>query len=165
VVSLREVLERTADYLTTAQQHLYRDVAPILVRKLQPWLPAVTGGRYVRASINPSDLRVEVASEHGALRSADQLSVGTREQIYLLLRVALADLLTKPGETCPLLLDDVTVHADEQRTVWLLELVKEISLERQVILFSQERVVADWAHGNLDPTRDKLIELPQVAPA
>ena len=157
VLQLRETLDRTTEFLTAAQQHLYRDVAPILTKTLAEWLPFVTSGRYVRASINPLDLRVEVATRLGVFRSAERLSVGTREQIYLLLRVALAEHLTK--ESCPLLLDDVTVHADDARKLGILQLVHRLTEDRQVILFAQERFVADWARANLDPKRDALIEL------
>ncbi len=46
----------------------------------------------------------------------DRLSAGTADQVYLLLRVALAQHLATTGETCPLLLDGVTAQSDDERT-------------------------------------------------
>ncbi len=95
-------------------------------------------------------------------RSAERLSQGTAEQIYLLLRAALARHLTSGKEPCPLLLDDVTVQSDASRTAAILELLHEVSKEQQVIVFAQERGVADWANVHLTPTLDTSLELRKV---
>jgi hypothetical protein len=41
----------------------------------------------------------------------------------------------------------------------ILQLVHRLTEDRQVILFAQERFVAEWARANLDRERDSLIEL------
>jgi uncharacterized protein YhaN len=87
------------------------------------------------------------------------LSRGTLEQIYLLLRVALVKHLTKPGESSPLMFDDVTVQTDSVRTSAILDLLNEISRERQVIVFSQEEDVRRWAESNLGQDRNALVKL------
>jgi uncharacterized protein YhaN len=92
-------------------------------------------------------------------RSADQLSHGATEQVYLLLRVALSDCLVSKSESCPLLLDDVTVHADSRRTVEILEWLHELSAERQVVVFTQEEQVTSWAQRSLREPADALHEL------
>ncbi|MEI6623175.1 MAG: chromosome segregation protein SMC, partial [Actinomycetes bacterium] len=93
-------------------------------------------------------------------RAADRLSIGTAEQIYLLLRVALAARLTLPGRVCPILLDDVTVQADEVRTKALLDLLLQISSERQVVLFAASPIVDGWAAQNLTGGSHSVIALP-----
>ncbi|MGH7919387.1 MAG: hypothetical protein ACREQM_05500, partial [Candidatus Dormibacteraceae bacterium] len=59
----------------------------------------------------------------------------------------------------PLLLDEVTVHSDAERTEALLTLFQRVAATHQVILLTQERAVRDWAARVLDPERDRLIEL------
>jgi uncharacterized protein YhaN len=81
------------------------------------------------------------------------------EQIYLLLRVALAERLTKPGEVCPLILDEVTLQADRERKQAMLEVLRRLSAGRQVILFTQEDDVRAWAEANLSLPQDVLIRL------
>ena len=68
----------------------------------------------------------------------DRLSAGTADQVYLLLRVALAQHLAATGETCPLLLDGVTAQADGERTPEILDLLLKLGDQRQVVLSTQE---------------------------
>jgi uncharacterized protein YhaN len=119
----------------------------------------VTDGRYRDVRVRPEDLAVELQERTGAWRNAAFLSQGTTEQTYLLLRLALVEHLDT-RETMPLVLDDVTVQCDRHRTVALLELLAEISRERQVVLFTQESGVLEWAEGHLDEAAgDRLISL------
>ena len=116
--------------------------------------------------VDPKDLMVRVSGAGGGLRDGTLLSHGTTEQIYLLLRVAMASLLTKAsGETCPLLLDDVTVHCDSERQTAILNLLQKISCERQVILFSQEPETLAWAEQHLQRGQVRLVKLPGGIPA
>jgi hypothetical protein len=149
VRQLQQTLTLTRRFLEDAQDRVHRDVAPVLAAMLREWLPGITAGRYTDVLVNPSTLRVEVCGHSRAWRPADRLSHGTAEQVYLLLRIALADHLTKGHDTCPLILDDVTVHADAARTREILTLLLKIAEHRQVILFSQEEQVADWARERL----------------
>ena len=150
VRELEETLTLTSQFLERAQDRVHRDIAPALAATIQGWLPAVTADRYTDVTVNPITLQVEVCGPTRQWRKADLLSYGTAEQIYLLLRIALADHLTRNHDTCPLILDDVTVHADHVRTRDILDLLLKIAAHRQVILFSQEEHVAAWARENLN---------------
>ena len=160
VTSLSRTLDRTRQFLESAEQHVHRDIAPTLGRAVERWLPRVTTRRYSKALVDPETLEVRVASGDGPWRDAALLSHGTTEQLYLLLRVALADRLTSPGTTCPLILDDVTAHLDAERTVAVLDMLRTLSGERQVILFSQEVDVLAWAEANLGEPESRLVRLP-----
>jgi DNA repair exonuclease SbcCD ATPase subunit len=159
VRELDETLELTIGFLARAQERVHREVVPDLTALLRYRLPQLTEGRYVQARIDPATLRVEVCGPDRDFRSAQLLSHGTAEQIYLLLRVALVELLTAGHDTCPLLLDDVTVHADPERTDRMLELLLELSAERQIVLFAQQDQVRAWASVRLSGSRDAHIEL------
>jgi uncharacterized protein YhaN len=68
------------------------------------------------------------------------------------------------GETCPLILDEVTVQCDRERTRALLECLRAVSRERQVILFTQEEDVVEWAGANLrEEEGDLLVRLETTA--
>ncbi|MDO8472564.1 MAG: chromosome segregation protein SMC, partial [Dehalococcoidia bacterium] len=142
-----------------AQDKVHRTLAPRLRDALKPWLQAVTGGRYTDVTVDPETLMVQVSGDGSSWRNAALLSHGTAEQIYLLLRVAMARLLTKPGEVCPLLFDDVTVHCDPTRQNAILHILHAVSRDQQVILFSQEPETLGWAKEHLSKQRDRLIEL------
>jgi uncharacterized protein YhaN len=162
VQELDDTLGLAIGFLTRAQERVHRAVAPELVCQLRTWLPRLTAGRYVDARLNPATLSVEVCGSGREFRRAELLSRGTAEQIYLLLRVALAARLTAGHDTCPLLLDDITVHADAPRTQQLLELLHELSAERQIVLFAQQAQVREWAERRLLRGRDGVVLLESV---
>ncbi len=80
-----------------------------------------------------------------------------------MLCVALADHLIRGHDTCPLLLDDVTVHPDAIRTDAILDLLLAIAAERQVVVFTQEDQVAAWARTRLTDAPHATRELSPVA--
>jgi hypothetical protein len=156
VRQLEETLTRTRGFLVQAQERVHRDVARVLADTIRPWLPSVTAQRYGDVRVDPQSLQVMVCGNGGAWRDAALLSHGTAEQVYLLLRVALARHLAKPSETCPLVLDDITVQCDGTRKTAVLQLLQAISRERQVILFSQEDEVRLWAEASLHEPQDRV---------
>jgi hypothetical protein len=160
---LDETLDLTRRFLAEAQERAHRDIAPVLAHAVRRELAEVTGGRYTDCIVNPATLRVMVCGPTRRWRDASLLSHGTAEQIYLLLRVALAQALARDGRACPLLLDDVTVHADADRSVAMLSLLHKASAERQIVLFTQQTEVRDWARARLSGPRDALVELTPVA--
>ncbi|MFD9704182.1 ATP-binding protein [Lentzea sp. NPDC059081] len=155
-----EAIDLATRYLTAAREKVHSTIAPALESALRTWLPLVTDGRYVDAAVDPQSLTVRVCSASDAWHHASHLSLGTAEQIYLLLRVALAQHLAT--ETCPLLLDDVTVQADDTRTRAVLDLLLRLSEDRQIVLFAQETAVVEWAQERLGE-RDVLHQLTPVA--
>lgn len=145
VETLRTTLELTKAHLSAAQEQVHRDIAPTLQTTLLEALPAVTQQRYTAAVVDPRTLQVTVKTGSGTWVPADRLSHGTAEQIYLLLRVALVTHLSNPDTSCPLLLDDVTVQADQIRTGALLDTLARLARDRQVVLFAQDPAVDDWS--------------------
>ncbi|WP_419949552.1 AAA family ATPase [Candidatus Palauibacter sp.] len=159
VARLKHTLDSTIAFLQEAQERVLRDIAPILTNTILEWLSAVTHGRYTGCRIDPESLLVEVRADEGRWRDAELLSHGTAEQIYLLLRFALSRHLTREGETCPLILDDVVAASDAVRKEAVLRTLQALGASTQIILFTHEEDVRDWAKRHLHPSRDRLIEL------
>ena len=163
IAALAETVDETLRLLRAAQERVHRDLAPILADAVRRWLPVISGGAYTDVSVDPADLGIGVKEARtGLWREAKLLSEGTREQIYLLLRVAMAEHLVTTGETAPLLLDEVTAQADGERRTGILEMLHELSRERQVILFSHDAEVAAWAADKLEAPRDRLVSLSPI---
>lgn len=157
---LGQVLDTAEHFLNQAQERAHRELAPGLAGRLAPGLARVTGGRYLAAHVDPADFTVRLRDPGGELRSLSTLSRGTHEQVVLLLRIALAEILTREGESAPLLLDEVTVSADQARTEAILELLSEMASRHQVVLFTQEESVRAWAAARLRAPEAQLIQLP-----
>ena len=164
VQDLAAVTDETLTLLEAAERRVHRDLAPILTASVQRHLPAITGGAYVEVGMNPRDLSVDVKEARtGQWRDARLLSEGTREQVYLLLRVAMAQHLVTTAETAPLLLDEVTAQSDPERKRRMLDVLHAISAERQVILFSHDDDVMEWAARSLNEPQDRLVRLASPA--
>lgn len=160
VQELATVIDETLTLLEAAERRVHRDLAPILTASVQRHLAAITGGAYTEVGMNPRDLSVDVKEARtGQWRDARLLSEGTREQIYLLLRVAMAEHLVTTDDMAPLLLDEVTAQADSERKRRVLDVLHELSADRQVILFSHDDDVLAWAADSLSEPRDRLIRL------
>jgi uncharacterized protein YhaN len=95
VESLEKTLEITLRFLKEARDRVQRDIAPHLAMAVQDQLPAITANRYHEVLVDPANLRVTVRPRGGEWRAASLLSHGTSEQIYLLLRLAVAKHLVK----------------------------------------------------------------------
>ncbi|MYA32353.1 MAG: AAA family ATPase [Gemmatimonadales bacterium] len=159
IARLKDTLDCTIGFLEEAQERVLRDIAPILRRTVLEWLPGVTDGRYTGCRIDPENLLVEVRAPGGRWRPAELLSHGTAEQIYLLLRFALSRHLTREGESCPLILDDVVAASDAARKRAVLQTLYALSRSTQIILFTHEDDVRDWATDHLAEPDGRLIEL------
>ena len=160
VQNLAAVIDETLNLLEAAERRVHRDVAPILTASVQRHLPAITGGAYVEVGMNPRDLSVDVKEARtGQWRDARLLSEGTREQIYLLLRVAMAEHLVTTDESAPLLLDEATAQSDPERKLRMLDVLHALSADRQIVLFSHDAEVMEWAELALREPRDRLIRL------
>ena len=162
---LDRTLATTIAFLERAEERVHRDLAPVLRATVRERLPRVTGGRYADCRVDPQSLRVEVRGGTGEWRRAELLSHGTAEQIYLLLRLALARHLAASGEVCPLILDDAVAACDTERKRALLDTLHAISESAQVILFTHEEDVREWARERLTDPRDRLTALPPATAA
>ena len=127
--------------LETALQELQRRFAPDITRRAEYYLSRLTGGVYDRITID-DDLTVLAArSSESTLRTAAWRSEGTGDQIYLALRLAVWEVLS-PGS--PLILDDALVRFDQIRMERAMELLMELSKERQILLFSCQDRERAW---------------------
>ena len=156
---LDATLGRTIEFLRRAEERVHRDIAPKLRASVVRHLARITSGRYTDCRIDPQSLAVEVRSGTDPWRRAERLSHGTAEQIYLLLRMALAEHLSAPNEACPLILDDPIASSDESRREAVLDTLLAISESTQVILFTHDADTRDWARERLKEPTGTLREL------
>lgn len=123
---LRETIQASLD----AGQERY--FAPVR-RQLKPFL----GDLFPDADLDlgdgfqPSGLR-----RASAVERFDLLSDGTREQIAVLVRLALGGLLAARGEPVPLILDDALVFSDDERIDLMFNALSRAAESQQVIVLT-----------------------------
>lgn len=88
-------------------------------------------------AIRASDRLASTATTTGRLRvPIDGLSEGTRDQLYLALRLAALDLQVDAGQRMPLIADDLFINFDDQRTAAGLKVLGELSQRIQIIFLT-----------------------------
>lgn len=100
---------------------------------------------------------IEVVDAIKTTRSPRLLSLGTRQQLYLSLRIALLITAENVGRGLPLMCDDIMVNFDDTRRIQAVRALLELAKKRQVILFTCHRDIATLV-CNAD-SNSKLIEL------
>ena len=136
-------LELALTTLETARQELQRRFAPRIARQAGQLLQAMTNGRYDRVTLDQDLSLLTAAKDETVLHEALWRSDGTVDQLYLALRLAVAEELTPQA---PLVLDDAFVRFDDDRLKAALTVLKEQAKSRQILLFtcqSREKELLD----------------------
>ena len=82
---------------------------------------------------------------NGARVLVERMSSGTRDQLYLALRLASLEWRLAGHEPMPFILDDILVNADDARSRAALKILAELAAGTQVILFTHHRRIVDEA--------------------
>ncbi|MGI4847336.1 MAG: ATP-binding protein, partial [Janthinobacterium lividum] len=89
----------------------------------------------------------------------EQLSEGTRDQLYLALRLAALDLRRQAGVDMPLVLDDVLMTSDDRRAALMLQTLAGFSRHGQVIVFTHHAHLIDVARRAVASDVLSVVEL------
>ena len=119
--------------LAEARSELQRRFAPRIAKRAQELMGRMTEGRYHSLAMGEDFSLQAGAGEENVLHEALWRSDGTMDQLYLALRLAVAEELTPEA---PLVLDDALVRFDDERMAAAVEILKEMAEGKQVILFS-----------------------------
>lgn len=143
-------LERLYAALTLAQEtlaesaaELQRRFAPEITKRAQTYLSAMTGGRYRRLTLGDDFALGAEAEQEDVVRPVLWRSDGTVDQLYLALRLAVAEALTPEA---PIVLDDALIRFDDDRLRAATNLLRELAKERQILVFTcreQEKQAAE----------------------
>ncbi len=146
----RAALNRAIELLTTSTRGVHRDMAPRLAASISARLCELSQGRYQSVNVDTDHFGIAIAGDNTPdLIPLDQMSHGTRDQVALLLRLALADVLSDSGELVPLFLDEPLLTADPHRRDMALDFLGELSKRHQVVLTTSDPALADDVRGRL----------------
>lgn len=124
----RRTLEAAvAAWESTSQPEVYRQASRLMA--------SMTGGRWVKVAM-AADGRLQVSDSVHTKRDPLHLSLGTCQQLYLALRIALLMTADNVGRSIPILADDILVNFDAERRAGAARALAELATKRQVILFT-----------------------------
>lgn len=98
-------------------------------------LSLMTDGHWTEVALTREGA-LQVADALGRVRQTVHLSLGTCQQLYLALRIALLECADNVGRSIPILADDILVNFDERRRLGAARALVELAEQRQVILFT-----------------------------
>ncbi len=128
------VAGRVLDGICSAYE---RQRQPETLQEASGYLERLTGGRYLRVwtPLGQNVLRVDDAD--GRWLPVEALSRGTREQLFLSLRLALVAGYARRGAPLPLILDDVLVNFDIERARAAVAVLRDFAAAgHQVLIFT-----------------------------
>ncbi len=132
-----EVMELSKEILEIAYKKMKQNITPKLTKQLSENVEKISNGKYTKVNLSEENGLI-IEKENGEYIEAEKLSVGTIDQLYLSLRLAMAKELTE--ESMPIILDEAFAYYDEQRLENILQyLSKEIPNNQIIILTCTNR--------------------------
>jgi len=129
-------------------------LAPVL-KEAAPYLTRLRPGTEIRMT---RDLKLDKVVRRGAEEDFGQLSGGTREQLSVIVRLALARVMARDQRPLPLILDDTMGWTDDERFLSMVQILRDAASELQIILLTChpsrfDRFQADYS-VDLDRRKD-----------
>jgi hypothetical protein len=138
----KHLVEETTNDISGLSAIIQEEFLPKLNRKINYYMNTITNGKYKEVLIG-DDLSLSIFDEYNdMLVDIDSLSAGTIDQLFFAVRVALIDIISK-DKSSPIILDDCFTQYDDGRLLNALKILKDIGMNRQVLLFSCHRREGD----------------------
>ncbi|WP_081759360.1 AAA family ATPase [Thioalkalivibrio sp. HK1] len=147
-----DLLHRT---LTEALRHAKEAIAEPIVSKIKPYLRQLIPG--AEPSID-ENLVLTGIQRAGATEGFDGLSIGTREQLAILIRLAYADLLSEANIPVTVILDDALVNSDDERRDRMKNILYDAAKRYQILVLTCHEKEYTNAGGNLIRLEDAISE-------
>ena len=137
-----EAIRRAIELLESASRRTHRDLAPRLADSVTRRLSTLTDQRYAAVNVDTDHFAVALlCRDRPDMVPLELASHGTRDQVSLLLRLALCEVLSSSGEAMPLLLDEPVLTSDPRRRELMIAFLHTLSASHQVVLTTADPTV------------------------
>ncbi len=145
--------------LLDAKSHFEQERQPGVVRHAGELFAAVTNGAYSGLSVSLEDGAILALSRDGLPKNPEtELSRGTREQLYLALRLAYIRDHSRQAESLPVIMDDILVNFDAGRAALTANALADFAREQQILFFTCHESTAAMLRGAAPDARYLRIE-------
>jgi uncharacterized protein YhaN len=140
--ALREMYKNWLSYqlalqvLNQVKAKFERERQPEVIRKASEYFSRITNNRYQRIQISVDEKKVLIFDDQEKIKTIDQLSRGTKEQLLLCLRMGFIEEYEQHAEPLPVILDEVLINFDQERSKRTAEVLTAFAQKRQVFLFT-----------------------------
>ena len=126
-------IELTKKLLGNAYERMKNSVSPIFTEKLSKNIAKITKNKYTNLYFS-DDQGLTIELDNGNYIPADRLSIGTIDQLYLSLRLAMLDEIS--NEKVPIILDEAFAYFDNDRLKNILIYLTSEFKDRQIIILT-----------------------------
>ena len=145
-----------------AQSKFEKERQPDVIRHSQRFFLDVTDGVYQAVFSPLGSSEINVVDTAGNVRTPQQLSRGTREQLFLALRFGLILELGQRSERLPVIVDEALVNFDPTRGTRAAGAFIELSETNQVLVFTCHPQVVEWfqvAAAERDAAQPEVVQI------
>jgi len=142
VVAQYAVRSMASEFIKRTRRIYEEEKQPQVLLLASRYFSLLTGGEYSRIVMRMGDQSLLAERPSGQLVESSRLSRGTAEQLYLSMRLGLIQAMPH-ANGMPLLLDDLFVNFDGERTGHALRVISEMSQTRQIILMTCHQHVVE----------------------
>lgn len=128
-----------------AQGQYEADKQPKMLNRASQYVHLLTDGLYTLDV--SSDYEVFAVDKVGRRLPTQQWSSGLGDQVYLAVRLSLAETFGETVESLPIVLDDILVRFDADRQNKALHLLADVAKRHQVWVLSCQKELADMARN------------------
>jgi hypothetical protein len=125
----------TVRLLEVVRERYEAERQPETLSEASLYLEKLTSGKYTRIWTPLGEHELRVDDQEGRPMSLDVLSRGTREAVFLSLRLALVAAYGRRGVNIPMVLDDVLVNLDAKRSEAAVKVLCDFAKEGRQLLF------------------------------
>ncbi|GAA5416713.1 hypothetical protein Pryu01_01751 [Paraliobacillus ryukyuensis] len=137
------------------KQLYFQNYLPTVLAHTSSYFKRLTNGHYHLVLINEENGALLVEDPQGLRYTIAELSQGTKDQLYVSLRIGLSILIQR-NHTMPFFVDDAFVHFDKNRIEAMVTIIGELSETHQIIWFTKEKI------GSMPSLRKKNLHLLEI---
>lgn len=143
LIKLNNSFNIAKECMELAYEKIRNNVSPKFTNNLSNIINRISNGKYSKINFNDEE-GLTVETDSGNYVSAERLSTGTIDQMYLSLRLSTIEEISK--EKMPIILDETFAYFDNMRLSNILKYINENFKENQIIIFTcsdREKIALD----------------------
>ena len=133
ILELGQAIDLARDILEKSYNEMKNNITPKFTENLLKNTKGIMGEKYRNIIFNEEE-GIIVELENGSYKNVNLLSVGAIDQLYLALRLAILQEVSK--ENMPIILDEAFAYYDDERLKNILLFLNENFKENQIIIFT-----------------------------
>ncbi len=139
------VLNIIVNNLSGAKDTVIKTISEDLVKLGSEWIEKITEGKYSKIDLlNNEKFTIFDRGTSKYVDSSQFLSTGLKDQIYLLSRLSILNVVLE-GKSSVMFFDDPFINFDIERLTILIDLLKNFSSNNQIFIFTCHKILKDLA--------------------